>query len=259
MDKIFLIGLLTAWGCTIGSILLEGGHMGSFAKLAPAVLVIGGTWGAMILGLTTREIKEIGKFFKRAMQGLKVDYEQVIGQVVDYATRSRRDGILSLESDIEGIGDEFMRKGFQLAVDGVDVDHMRTIMETDIATAKNWYKEGQEVFMKLGGFSPTLGIIGTVLGLVEMLSKLEDPGTMGPAIASAFIATLYGVSLANLLYIPIAHKLKRVEGLDVLQKQIVMEGIIGIQTGTSPRMIEQHLVAFLHEKKRTLEQKKKGA
>jgi chemotaxis protein MotA len=246
MDILTLIGLILGWGCVITSVILDGGHLAGFAALAPFILVFGGTWGAVLMGLTVKEIRDVGQYLRAGFFGKPIDFEKTITTLTEFSTRSRRDGILSLEDSIEQVEDPFLRKGLELAVDGIDLERMHAILEADVNTVKQWYKEGEEIFIKLGGFSPTLGIIGTVLGLVHMLSKLEDPKTMGPAIAAAFIATLYGISFANLFYLPMAHKLKRRAAHILLERRIMMEGIVSLQAGTSPRILEQELRSYLH-------------
>jgi chemotaxis protein MotA len=254
MDIVTIIGLVLAWVCLLGSAILEGIHGGespidilaAFLKLPPAILVFGGTLGAGLTGLRLHDIKEIPKHLAIVFKGVNSDAKGLIQKLSSYAVKSRRDGILALEPEIDNVDDPFLKKGLQLAVDGVDVDHMRTILELDLKTLKQWFGEGAEFFIKLGGFSPTLGIIGTVMGLVNMLKNISSPDTMGPAIASAFIATLYGICFANLVYLPIANKIRKLMNVVVIEKQMMMEGILGIQAGMSPRLLEEQLMAFIH-------------
>lgn len=247
MDILSTGGVIMAWVCVLLSVILEGGHLGGFFKLPPAVLVIGGTFCAALISTGMADLKALPAQLKAVFLGKKFDYRGTIASLIDMAVFCRQEGLLALESRVEQLGDPFTQKGFQMVIDGVDQESVREIMETDIQTLKNYYKEGEEFFGKLGGFSPTLGVIGTVMGLVHMLGNLEDPSTMGPAIASAFIATLYGVSLANLLFLPIANKIKKISGMDVLHRRITLEGMLAIQAGASPRVLEQKLAAFLHE------------
>ena len=256
MDKATIGGLLLAWISLIGSVMLEGGGEGGgggesklkmFFKLAPAVLVFGGTLGATAIGFSLKEILEIPSKLKTAFSRKAMDFEVLIKQILDFATRARRDGILALENDIDGLEDPFMQKGFQLAIDGADLDNIHEILEQDIARSKLWFKEGEEFFKGLAGFAPTLGIIGTVLGLISMLSNLSDAGSMGPAIASAFIATMYGVSSANLLFLPLGNKLKNVGAQDALEKRVILEGVVSIQSGASIRITESRLRALVGE------------
>ena len=256
MDKATIGGLVLAWVSLIGSVMLEGGGEGGgggesklkmFFKLAPAVLVFGGTLGATAVGFSLKELLEVPAKLKTAFSRKALDFEVLIKQVIDFATRARRDGILALETDIDGLSDAFMKKGFQLAIDGADLDNIHEILEQEINKTKVWYKEGEEFFKGMAGFAPTLGIIGTVLGLISMLSNLADAGSMGPAIASAFIATMYGVSSANLLFLPLGNKLKNVGAQDILEKRVILEGVVSIQSGASIRITESRLRSLVHE------------
>lgn len=249
MIKTTLGGLIFAWGCLITSIILEGADMKSFLKLAPAILVFGGTIGATAIGFSMEEVTSVPAKLKMAFSSKKYEYEVIIKEMVEYATISRRDGVLALEDRIDKVTDVFTRKGLQMAVDGVDQERIREAMETDLTSMQHWFKSGEEFMKQMGGFSPTLGIIGTVLGLIMMLSDLSNTEGLGHAIASAFIATMYGVSAANLLYLPLAIKLKTVAAHEMLEKRIILEGIIAIQSGVSPRMLEQLLQSNIYPEK----------
>jgi len=259
MDKATIGGLILAWVALISSVMIEGGgkldELKGFFKLAPAILVFGGSFGATAIGFSMKEIMEIPAKTKMAFNRKQQDFEVLIKQILDFAARARRDGILALESDIDNLKDPFMQKGFQLAIDGADLDNIQDILEQDMARSKLWYKEGEEFFKQLGGFCPTLGIIGTVLGLVSMLSNLADSASMGPAIASAFIATLYGVSFANLVYLPLGNKLKTVGAQDTLEKRVILEGVVSIQSGASIRITESRLRALIGEHEKGEEKK----
>lgn len=248
-----------AWGSVLACLALEkpasesfGQALRSFMKGAPAVLVFGGAFGAASIGVSMHELKALGGKVKRAFFDRGMDHETLIKMLVDFAMISRRDGVLALENSIENQKDVYLVKGLQLLVDGVDTDRLRTTMEMDMASLKTWYKEGEEYFKALGGYAPTLGIIGTVLGLVSMLSNLENAESMGPAIASAFIATLYGISSANLVFLPLATKIKNACARDIHEKRIILEGLLCIQEGVSPRMTEQTLNSLIYsEHKKT--------
>ena len=259
MDKMTLGGLLLAWGSVLACVLLEGGSLKSFILLPPAILVFGGTLGATFIGVSMHEMKTLPAKLILAFKGKHTDYHALIALLVDFATRSRRDGVLALEEQIEQQKDEFLVKGLQMLVDGVDQERIRETLETDISSLKVWYKEGEEFFKQMGGYGPTLGIIGTVFGLITMLSNLSNAESMGPAIASAFIATMYGISSANLIYLPFSNKIKNVGAIDILEKKIILEGLLCIQAGVSPRMSEQALLSYIYpEKKKSGEGEKKG-
>lgn len=263
MDIITIIGLFLAWFSLIGSIIIESIEAGHevewemFLKYGPMLLVIGGTLGASLVGMTKSEIINLPRTLLKAFFNKEPIYINTIKKIVEFSKMVRKDGLLVLEKQAKTINDDFMKKGIQLLIDGVDMNHIRIILETDIAFLKQRHTEAQEFFIKMGGFSPTLGIIGTVMGLVNMLSNLSDPGTMGPAIASAFIATLYGVSLANLIYLPIANKLKKISAKEMIEKKIVLEGLLSIQAGDNPRIIEERLISFIAPKLREYAKSKK--
>ncbi len=257
MDIVTIGGLGLGWAALIISVILDGGEMSGFVKLAPFILVFCGSIGAASISMTMGDLLQVPSVLKKAfLNKRKMDHAEIVRTLVRYSQASRREGLLVLENEANKTDDLFLKKGLQLVVDGVDMNNLKAILETDVATLKHRHKIGEEFFMKLGGFCPTLGIIGTVLGLVHMLSSLSEPGTMGPAIASAFIATLYGVSAANLLYLPIANKLKTLSDEEVLEKRIILEGLIALQAGENPTIIEERLLSFIRPKKRVSTSKK---
>jgi chemotaxis protein MotA len=258
MDKATIIGLILSWASLVVSVILEELHKGktigdihvaAYFLAGPAVLVFGGSFGATLIGLSGREIKELPAKLKVAFFRKTHDVEALIKQLLDFAVRARRDGILALENDIDGLGDPFMKKGFQLAIDGADLDNIHEILEQDLSKVKLWYKEGEEFCKQMGGFFPTLGVIGTVMGLISMLSNLEDAASMGPAIAAAFIATLYGVCAANIVFLPLANKIKNVGAQEIMVRKVVLEGVLSIQSGASIRITESRLRALVGEDK----------
>ncbi|MBI3987108.1 MAG: motility protein A [Lentisphaerae bacterium] len=246
MDWVTIAGIVMAWGCLAIAIGMDGGELHSFLKGSAALLVFGGTIFATIIGFTWDDLRGIPAKLKTAFVRKQNKYVEIIGMLVEYAKKSRRDGILALEDVIEELDDKFMKKGLQLLVDGIDLDRTRDTLEADINALRQWYKEGEEFFKQLGGFSPTLGIIGTVLGLIHMMGEISSPESMGPAIAMAFIATMYGISSANLIYLPLSNKIHNVSLKDLLEKRIVLEGLLCIQAGISPRLTEEMLKSFVH-------------
>jgi chemotaxis protein MotA len=245
MDLATIIGLLLAWGAFFASVIMEGGSIASFMNPSALVLVFGGTFGATCASFPLSELKKLPTILKIAFTGRDTDIGHVITQLVKFAERARREGLLALEEDSREIEDEFLKKGVGLAVDGTDPELVRTILETEIAFLAERHEVGASIFATMGGFAPTLGVIGTVAGLVHMLSNLSDPSSMGPAIASAFIATLMGVSSANLVFLPLANKLKSRSKHEVMGREIMMEGILSIQAGDNPRVVEEKLKAFM--------------
>lgn len=245
MDLATIIGLLLAWGALIGALLMEGGDVQSLVNLPAALLVFGGTLGAATISFKTHQILGIPGILAKAFTEKTQDLAVVIAILVRFAERARREGLLVLEEEANRIDDEFLQRGIRLAVDGTDPELLRDILTTEIHFLQSRHRVGESIFTTLGGFAPTLGIIGTVMGLIHMLANLSDPAKMGPLIAGAFIATLYGVSSANLIFLPIGNKLKARSAEEVLIREAMVEGILAIQAGDNPRIVEEKLKAFL--------------
>ena len=226
MDLATLIGLVLAWGAFLGSILIEGGDLSALLNPSAALLVFGGTLGASMICFPLSTVTSLPGIVKNAFLSKKEDVGHLIKTLVGYAEKARREGLLALEDEVQKMDDPFLKKGIQLAIDGTDPELVREIMETDIQFLGTRHHEGANLFGTMGGFAPTLGVIGTVSGLVHMLANLSDPGSMGPSIAAAFIATLYGVCSANLLFLPLGNKLKAISHEEVLVREIIMEGIL---------------------------------
>ena len=245
MDLATIIGLLLAWGALIGSLLMEGGDVRALINLPAALLVFGGTLGAATVSFRMSQIMGLPDVIKQAFNEQTHDPTAVIRLLVRFAERARREGLLTLEAEAQRIDDPFLEKGVHLAIDGTDPEVLRDILTTEVHFLQSRHKTGESIFTTLGGFAPTLGIIGTVMGLIHMLANLSDPGKMGPLIAGAFIATLYGVSSANLLFLPIANKLKGRSQEEVLVREVMIEGILAIQAGDNPRIVDEKLRSFL--------------
>ncbi len=250
MDLATIIGLVLAWGSFFGSVIMEGGELKAMINPSAMVLVFGGTLGATMMSFPLSTIIGLPMIAKHAFMGKHEDVAATIKTLVGFAERARREGLLALEEEARNIDDAFLKKGIQLAIDGTDPELVRDIMQTDISFLGTRHQAGAHLFATMGGFAPTLGVIGTVSGLVHMLANLSDPGSMGPSIASAFIATLYGVSSANLIFLPLSAKLKHASQEEAQVREIVMEGILSIQSGDNPRIVEEKLKAFLAPKLR---------
>lgn len=250
MDLATILGLLIGWGAFLGSIIIEGGHLGSLINLPAMLLVVGGTIGATIIGYSLPQVLGLPAVARNAFFSQSYDPTQLVLTVVELAKKARREGILVLEEEARKLENAFLRTGIQLVVDGVPSEAVREILETEVMALQERHRVGESIFTAMGGFSPTLGVIGTVSGLVHMLANLSDPGKMGPAIAGAFIATLYGVSLANLIYLPLASKLKLRSSDEVFYCALAIEGILSIQAGDNPRIVESKMQAFLGPKQR---------
>jgi len=254
MDIATLIGLLLGFSGLIGGFLLEGGNLGMLLVGTAAMIVFGGTFGAVILSFTLEEIKTVPYFLKVVFSDKKVDYLTVLESIVETADKARREGLLSLESKLNEIDNPFLARGLQLVIDGTDPELTRSMLEMEIEAQEKKEKVGVEIFMAAGGFAPTMGIIGTVMGLVHVLSNVSDPDKLAGAIAVAFLATLYGVASANVLWIPFANKIKGRTEKKVLLMELILEGILSIQAGENPRVIREKLMTFLPPEIRELSQ-----
>ncbi|MFT8391880.1 MAG: flagellar motor protein [Sporolactobacillus sp.] len=251
MDLSTVIGLLLGFLSLIIGFVMEGGTLGALFKITALLIVVGGTFGAVTISFPGATLKRIPFILKYAFIKPKVNVAETIGQLIDLANVSRREGLLALETEQEKFNDDpFMSNGMQLVVDGVDSDVIDDILNRDIELYEQKLLGLARVFETAGGFSPTMGIIGTVMGLVHVLGNLSSPNDLGPAIAVAFIATLYGVSLANLVYLPIFNKVKANLTQDVLIRQIKAEGILSIQYGENTMILRKKLFAFLTEDER---------
>ena len=251
MDPATLIGIVVALGGIFVGMTMEGASIGSLIEPSSAMIVIGGSIGAGMSGYLLKDTTGLGGVIKNALLSKKVDAGAAIADVVSFAERARREGLLALEEAAKSVTDPYLKRGIELAVDGTDPEELAEIMEAEITSMKARHKVGAKYFADLGAFAPTLGIIGTCIGLVHMLENLSDPSTAGPAIAVAFTATLYGIGSANLIFLPFSSKLKRVSEIEVQRMELILEGVLSIQAGGNPRVIEQKLLSFLAPKQRT--------
>src|SRR4051812_32882161 len=259
MDPGTFAGLAIALGCIFGSMVLEGGNPAVLLAPGPMMLVFGGTFAVAMASGNMKDATGIVKIFKSALLSKKHDSNHTIQQVVSFAERARREGLLALEEAAKAVDDPFLKKGLELAVDGTDPEELHDILENEINSMKARHKVGIKFLENMGGFAPTLGIIGTVLGLVHVLENLSEPGKLGPLISSAFIATLWGVLSANIFWLPMANKLKRTSDIEVHHRELLLEGILSIQAGANPRVIEQKLLTYLAPKDREALEKSKAA
>jgi chemotaxis protein MotA len=239
------IGVVGAVACLILSVILEGGNPAALFNIPALLIVVGGTGMATFASTTVDGIKNIPRLYKRSFGGSEVDPAAGITQMVALAEKARRDGLLALEDDIAGIGDPFTRTGIQLVVDGTDSDLVRHILQSEIDGMAARHRAGGHLFATAGGFAPTLGILGTVLSLVHVLENLSSPGTLGHSIAGAFLATLYGVGSANLIFLPVANKLKELSAIELLYREMLLEAVLSIQAGDNPRMLREKLETFI--------------
>lgn len=251
MDIATLGGLIVGVGAVVIAFVLEGGHLSALFHGPAMIVVIFGTFGAATVTTSIRIFANIPKLLKVAFFGKAVDSISLIEQIVGLAEKARREGILGLEQNLQQTRNPFFRKAMQLVVDGTEVTMLRNILETEMAYIDQRHKTGILFFQKLGGFSPTMGIIGTVLGLIHALSQVDDAGKIAGAIAGAFIATLWGIALANLCYLPISDKLRFRHQQESKSLELVLEGMISIQSGENPRVIKNKLLSFVNPNQRS--------
>jgi chemotaxis protein MotA len=245
MDPGTLIGILLAFGAILVGMIMEGGQPMSIILIPALIIVFGGTIGAAIAGTGLKRFIAGFLQVRRALFSKTPTSDDTVRTLIGFAERARRDGLLALEETARSIDDPFLRKGIELAVDGTDPEELRDILETEIEAKKEADKAGSKVFMDMGGYGPTFGIIGTVMGLIHVLENLSQPEELGHLIAGAFVATLWGVLSANAMWLPIGKKLQLVSEGEIRQMELLVEGVMSIQAGANPRIIEQKLISFL--------------
>jgi len=244
MDMLSIGGLLVAVLAIIGGQALEGGHVGSLLQLTAFMIVIGGTIGAVMVAFPKADFLRGLKLAKTVFKEEKVDIDGLVKELVDMASVARRDGVLALEGRLGSIKDPFLKRAVGFVVDGVDATVARSALEGQIDAEFEENTMGAKVFESAGGFAPTVGILGAVLGLIHVMENLSNPDAIGPGIAVAFVATVYGVGSANLVFLPMANKIKRRVGLERERKTLIAEGVLAIQEGLNPRVLEEKLRAL---------------
>jgi chemotaxis protein MotA len=227
---------------------MEGGSPVVIFLLPPLLLVFGGTIGAAIAGGTMQDAKGLGGLLKKAFTAKITPPDEAVATLVSLAERARKEGLLALEDAVKDVNDPFLKQGLGLAIDGTDPDEVRGILESQVDAKRAVDKAGAKIFGDMGGYSPTIGIIGTVFGLIHVLENLSKPAELGHLIAAAFIATLWGVMSANVLFLPLAARLKRISDLEIGHMEVVIEGVAAIQAGANPRVVAQRLSSLLPPK-----------
>jgi chemotaxis protein MotA len=246
VDPASLIGIGLALVALLVTMVLEGSSPMAIILIPPLLLVFGGTFGAAIAGSTMSDVKKIGAWFKQALMPAKVPpASDQIQTLVTLAEKARKEGLLALEAQVKQIEDPFLKRGLQMGIDGTDPEQLRDVLEAEIAAKKTEDKVAAKFFTGMGGYAPTVGIIGTVIGLIHVLENLDDPSSLGPLIAGAFVATLWGVLSANFFWLPMAAKITRTSDLQAAQMELLVEGISEIQAGTSPRAVRLKLSALI--------------
>ena len=247
-DLASILGLVVAFGGIIGGLVLEGGKVSDVTQVTAAIVVMGGTLGAVMVTSPMSALVGAAKSLKKVFFEETVNLEVAVEEIIGYATKARKSSIISLEEDLDKIADPFLRKAIALAVDGTDLKELRNMMEMELTQAEKHAEADAKVFEAAGGYSPTIGIIGAVMGLIQVMKHLENIEEVGRGIAVAFVATVYGVAVANLFFLPAAGKIKARIHNDVSAKELVLEGVISIVEGMNPKLIRVKLEAFLPDK-----------
>lgn len=245
LDVTSLIGIPLGLGFVLMGQVLEGGTLRSILQVTPAIIVFGGTFGATLLSFSMKDVKQALRSLRHVFYEDDTPVEETISTITRFAVKARKDGIMSLEDDVERLDDPFIRRGLSLAVDGTNPTTLRAMLEGESQSREDIDETPARVYEAAGGYAPTIGILGAVLGLIHVMENLSDPTKLGAGIAVAFVATVYGVGSANLLFLPIAAKLRHRASQRRQRREVALEGILAIQEGQNPRLIEQKLRGLL--------------
>lgn len=245
MDILSLIGIAIAFAAILGGNALEGGHLSSLLQITAFLIVGGGTVGAVMLQTPMDIFMKSMKMAGWVIFPPKLAASEAIEKIVNWSNIARKEGLLGLESLAESEPDQFARKGLQLLVDGSEPEAIRSIMEVELSTKEYQDTQAAKVYEGMGGYAPTIGIIGAVMGLIHVMSNLADPSKLGSGIAVAFVATIYGVGFANLFFLPMANKLKALIHDQTQFREMIIEGVVSIAEGENPRNIETKLQGYL--------------
>jgi chemotaxis protein MotA len=258
MDLATIVGLVLANVLVIVSILLEG-SLWSFYSLSSIMITVGGSIASTMTSFSMTDIVGSIRVMGVTLRGDVQSPLDLINTVVRMAERARREGLLALEADLEETNDEFLRKGIQLIVDGTDPELVRNVLETEISMMEDRHKTGASIMSVMATMCPAYGMLGTLIGLIMMLGKLDDPSSLGPGMAVALITTFYGSYLANVIFIPMGNKLKYRSAEEILNKEIIVEGVLSIAAGENPRLVTEKLKSFLYpHQKIMLDQQRSG-
>lgn len=245
MDSISLVGLTLGLAAILVGQMLEGGHIASLVQPTAALIVLGGTLGAVMLQSPLRVFVDGMRMSKWVFVPPVLAPAELITLVVNWSHTARKEGLLALENQIPRLPEPFMQKGLQLLVDGVEPDRLREVMDVEISAWEAQMKLGAKIWEAAGGYAPTIGILGAVMGLIHVMENLSDPSKLGSGIAVAFVATIYGVGSANLIFLPIAKKLQAHIASMVSQREMLVDGLVGIANGDNPRIIEGRMQGYI--------------
>ena len=245
MDRLSLVGVIFAVVAILGGNYLEGGHVSTLVNGAAAVIVFGGTLGAGLLQTPVTDMQRALKISRWVFQTPDFDFNQGIEKVVGWSMHSRRYGLLGLEKQADAEGDEFLKKGLQLIADGSELEVIRSVLEVELNVREQRDLQAAKFYESMGGYAPTVGIIGAVMGLIHVMTNLADPSALGSGIATAFVATIYGVAIANLILLPIASKLRSIVFTSYQYREMMLEGMLSIAQGHNPISIRVKLEGYL--------------
>lgn len=245
MDKISFAGLALGLAAVVVGQVLEGGHVGSLIQPTALLIVLGGTLGAVMLQSPLPVFMTGMRMGAWVFFPPVVDPQKLIGDISRWSQVARKEGLLALEAQIISLSDPFARKGLQLLVDGAEPERLREVLEVEISAYESNLKLASKVWESAGGYSPTIGILGAVMGLIHVMENLSDPAKLGSGIAVAFVATIYGVGAANLIFLPVAKKLMANIGRLVTVREMLVDGLVGIANGDNPRLVESRLQGYL--------------
>lgn len=244
-----IVGLASGFILVFYTIFL-GGEMMSFLDIASFSVVIGGAIAATFVAIPFGDVLSVANITKNAFFGKKIDYIQVIEIVVDLAKKARREGLLAVDKEVNKIDNEFLKGGMEMVVDGTEPELIKKVMNTELSYLMDRHAKGQQLYSTLGAYAPAFGMIGTLIGLIAMLQNLDDPAAIGPGMAVALITTFYGALLSNLVFLPMATKLSLMSANEILEKELIIEGVLAIQFGEHPNTISRKLLNFVPPKLR---------
>lgn len=247
MDIMSILGLFLVVGFTLYGILSSGSIL-TFIDLPSVYITIGGTFGALLLSSKGKNAKNLFKLFVLVFKENKSNDEEIINNLVEWSMKARKEGLLSLEDTIQTISDSFIQKGMMMIVDGAEPDTIRNVLELKIKGVLERHKNNRSMLDTGAALAPAFGMIGTLIGLVNMLKTLDDPSTIGPQMSVALITTFYGSILANVIFIPMSKKLKAKTAEEVYQKEMIIEGLLSIQAGENPNTLREKMLSFLDDK-----------
>lgn len=249
MDIVTILGLLAGLAALVGGFLWEGGEITGLFQLTAALIVFGGTFAAVVISFPSARLKTIPQAIRYAFNRPENDFEELVEDIVEMAHISRREGVLALERKSQDHPNVFLSEGMQMVVDGTEPALVKQILEIEMDRAEMKHDGYAKLFESAGGYAPTMGIVGTVMGLIHVLGSLSNPTELGPSIAVAFIATLYGVASANLIFLPIASKIKSRSADEIQNMELLLQGILAIQNGEHPQIVRKKITSGLIESK----------